>query len=53
MKRSKKIWLFVVIGLINLIVILSFIFLTKRIRTDEKLKLSSTEIPAQSRDLLF
>ena len=53
MKRSRKIWMLVIIALVNLAVILSFVFLTKRIRSDEKLRLDKTEIPAKSGDFVF
>ena len=46
MKRNKKIWMFVILAIVNLIVILSFIFLTKLIRNSDDLKLDSTHIPS-------
>lgn len=53
MASKKKIWMFVVLAIVNLIVILSFIILVKKIRNDDKLKINSIEIPAFGGDFLI
>ena len=52
MKPSRKKWMLmlIVLAVVNLVVILSFVFLTKRIRTDEKLRLNSIETPNSERE---
>lgn len=53
MASKKKIWMFVVLAIVNLIVILSFVFLVKKIRSDDKLKINAIEIPASGGDFLI
>lgn len=53
MFSKKKIIVFLIILIVNIIVILSFIFLTKKIREDDHLKLNYLEIPASGGDFLF
>lgn len=54
MKFTRKKWLmFLLLAIVNLIVILSFIFLTQRIRKDDNLKIKSSEIPVLSGDFLI
>jgi len=53
MKSKKKIWMFIILAIVNLIVILSFLYFTKKIRTDENLKINYHEIPAIGGDFLI
>lgn len=53
MKSKKKIYMFIILAIVNLIVILSFLYFTKKIRSDENLKYNYLEIPAYGGDFLF
>lgn len=50
---KKKIWMAIIILIVNAIVITSLFLLSKKIRNDEKLKYNQLEIPAHGGDFLF
>jgi hypothetical protein len=53
MNKKRKIWIFILLAIVNLIVILSFVYFTKRIRNSEDLRINSIEIPSERGDFLL
>lgn len=50
---KKKLLIFIILAIVNLIVILSFIFFTKRIRQSDELKLNQIPIQMERGQLIL